>query len=455
LRQLLRTALVLLASACFAAPAAEAQPAREIAGVAIHPWRMETPDLRERTFAGLAAAGVHWARVDLKWNAIERDGPRLAAGNADWRTMDAIVEAADRHRVNLLPVVAYTPAWASAAGASWAFPASEPFERFFGAALRRYPQVPAWEIWNEPNHGVFAKPRPDPAGFVALLRSARRARDDAGSSAKLIAGGVAPGGEIGVMPWLDAVARQGGLGLVDGLGVHPYSPAEPDDPGSWMMRLQDLHERLAGLGRADLPLWLTEYGAPSTPVANGYAPALTEDQQAERLRVAFTLAARLPWVENLTWFEYRDGCRDMAQPECNFGLVHDDLSPKPSFEALREVVGGTSARLRPRLALRSRSVRRRRERAQRVTVRGRLVLPGSPRPTARILVRLLWRNTHATKLRVAVRRGVFSIRLTARGAPPGTIEARYAGSRTYEPVRARVRVVGSGRGPAGRHPSRR
>ena len=60
------------------------------------------------------------------------------------------------------------------------------------------------------------------------------------------------------------------------------------------------------------------------------APALTEQQQADRLRTAFALAARFDWIENLTWYEYRDGCADTVDPECNFGLVHTNLSHKPS-----------------------------------------------------------------------------------------------------------------------------
>ena len=99
-----------------------------------------------------------------------------------------------------------------------------------------------------------------------MLRAARHARDGVGSTAKLISGGIAPGGEIDVVSWINQIAIRGGLNLIDGLGVHPYSPANPDDPSSWMMQLQALHDQLADLGRPDLPLWLTEYGAPTTPV---------------------------------------------------------------------------------------------------------------------------------------------------------------------------------------------
>lgn len=206
-----------------------------------------------------------------------------------------------------------------------------PFENFFAAALRRYPRIPAWELWNEPNFGRFAKPNVDPTRFVEFLRTARTARDGIGSNAKLIAGGLAPGADIDIVPWIDQVAGLGGLELVDGLGVHPYSPRESDDPGSWMKRLAELHRHVAELGRPDLPLWRTVYGAPASTTASGYAPPLGEHEQAERLRLAFALATRHPYVENLTWYEYYDSCGDAADPECRFGLVREDMSPRPAY----------------------------------------------------------------------------------------------------------------------------
>jgi hypothetical protein len=477
LRRLLPPAAVMLVLAFMAAPSAHALPARDIAGVAVHPWRLGDSDVRERTFAGIAATGARWVRVDLRWNLIERNGPSLHNGQAKWTEMDAIVSAADRHGLLLLPILGFTPHWASDHGELWGFPDPEPFERFFDAALRRYPQIPAWEVWNEPNFGRFAKPHPDAAGFVALLRSARRVRDSVGSSAKLIAGGLAPVADVDIDTWLNQVAIRGGLQLVDGLGIHPYSVAEPDDPRAWMMQLERLHQRVAQLGRPDLPLWLTEYGAPAMPVSNGYGPALTEQQQADRLRRAFALATRFPWVENLTWYEYRDSCDDAADAECRFGLVRSDLSPRPAYDALREVVGGATTKLRSRLVLSSqiqpsraamarasrnaRAARRghagrrasklraekwtlsRRPTPNRITVSGRLTLPGQPAPSAVITVLLPRRGAPPRPVTVVVTGGFFRASFDGSKLRSGTVEARYAGDPSYEPIAitARMRVT--------------
>jgi hypothetical protein len=469
--------LLALLLACLAAPSAHARPASEIAGVAMHPWQLTNAETRERIFAGVAATGARWVRVDMPWNRVEEHGPTLRDGHGQWSLLDAVVRSADRHGLKLIGILGYTPKWASDSGEGWAYPYARPFEDFFAAALRRYPQIPAWELWNEPNFERFSKPRPDPAGFVEFLRSARRARDSVGSTAKLISGGVAPGGQIDVFSWINEIASRGGLTLIDGFGVHPYSSAEPDDPGSWMMQLEAIHERLGQLGRPDLPLWLTEYGAPTLPVASGYGPALSEQGQADRLRVAFALAARFDWVHNLTWYEYRDGCGSSGDPECNFGLVRADLTPKPAYGALREVIAGSTAKLRPRLFLSTRIRRARvpvaraasrrnaakrpssklrkskrrapkrravkRRTVNRIVVSGKLTLPGTAWPNALMMVLVPRRGAPPKAVPVLVKEGFFWTRIEGPALRPGTVEVRYGGSEAYQALTAQVQVVRS------------
>jgi polysaccharide biosynthesis protein PslG len=446
--------LVLLALA--AAPAAHALPAPDIAGVALHPWQLQDPAQREQIMAGVAATGVRSVRVDMPWSWVEASGPTVESGHGNWTAIDPIVQAADQHGLTLLPVLGYTPSWASDVGDTWALPDPGPFEDFFAAALRRYPQIPAWELWNEPNLERFSKPQPDPERYVELLRSARRARDGVGSSAKLISGGLAPGGQIDVVSFVDQMAMRGGLDLVDGLGIHPYSVAEPDSPGSWMMQLEALHDHLAGLGHPGLALYLTEYGAPTVPYGNGYGPPLTEAQQADRLRTAFALATRFDWVRSLTWYEYRDSCADAGDPECHFGLVHANLSAKPSYAALGDVVAGATARLHPRLSvsaqirrvqvplLRDRPRGRRsppRATTTRVAVSGRLMLPATAWPNAPVTV-LVPRSAGPPRVATAmVKEGVFWVRFDGRDLRLGTVEVRYGGSASYLPATARAQTL--------------
>jgi polysaccharide biosynthesis protein PslG len=358
------------------------------------------------------------------------------------------------------------PPWANGGGGPWAYPTDlAAFEEFFQAALERYPQIPAWEIWNEPNFSRFSEGGPDVARFVELLRATHRARARAGSSAKLISGGLAPGVDVDIFRWVEEMARLGGLDVIDGLGVHPYSGSTPEDPGSWFMRLQWLHALLGALGKPDLPLWLTEYGAPATTTASGHGPPLDGEQQAVRLRMAFALATRWPWIENLTWYEFRDSCPEDTDPECRFGLVGEDFSPRPAYHAMREVMSGTIPRLSSRLDMRprlertvfsrARAARRRSSRRPWIVVEGKLSLLGSPPAQGGVAIRVRARGVRPRTLLVPVRDGAFRARIGRRGHRSLTLEAFYPGSDSHDPAVSLSTVVKGVAASRKRRPARR
>ena len=311
----------------------------------------------------------------------------------------------------------------------------------------------AWELWNEPNFARFSKPRPDPAGFVEFLRSARRARDSVGSTAKLISGGIAPGGEIDVHDWINEVAMRGGLNLIDGFGVHPVQPGRARRPAL----LDDAArrrctERLAKLGRPDLPLWLTEYGAPTVPVANGYAPALSEQQQADRLRTAVRARRRAstgsrtsPGTSTATAAPSRPsrsatsgwcartcphkpaydaparGGRGRRPPSCARGCVLSTRIRRLASGGARrskrsaEPSGAPSRKRRRRSAARAKH-----DTVNRITVSGKLTLPGTPWPE-HASSRCCCRAAAGRRKAVAGRRegGIFWARFEGRGAALG------------------------------------
>lgn len=443
-----------------AAPAHAARP--EISGVAVHPWRFDSQDhlpfwpmrdaaVRDLSFAALRAAGVRRARVDMRWVLIER----YAKGLRDWAEFDEIYESATKYGVELLPVVAFTPAWANPSGDMWE-PPSNPgdFTDFLSAALERYPRIDAWEIWNEPNLGFFWHPAPDVAGFVTLLRAADEARRRVGSPAKLISGGLSSTG-ADPFAWFDEMARLGAFDLVDGFGIHPYGRTAPDSPKSFFLRLPRFHERLARIGKGHVGLWLTEFGSPNTSATTGYGPPISEEEQAANVGRAYALAGAWPWVKNLTWYELQEGCEDSADPECRFGLLRADMSPKPAWLALTESILGDLPRLRSDTTLRAsagraRAARRarakRRPRKRPISVTGAIATPGSDDGAATVAVTIYSVPGRGAPRAVRtiparVRAGLYTASLGSY--VPGTwrIVARFAGTDRHLPSESRAATV--------------
>lgn len=434
-----------------AVPAAGATQPSAIAGVASHPWRLgpdttplpfwplRDPSAREQIFGAIQAMGVKQVRVDLRWERVEP----LIKGVRDWSEFDGIHDSAVAHGITLLPMVAMPPSWANSGRGPWSFPDNpKDFEDFLAAAIARYPDIPAWEIWNEPNVPNFSQPTVDPAKFVELLAAAHRAKEREGSSAAIVSGGLLWIGLADTKQFFERMVDLHAFDYVDGFAIHPYSAMAPDQPGSAFLELPYFHDRLEQIGKPNMGIWVTEYGAPTSTSSSEYAVSLTPAGQADRLRQAYALAARWPWVKNLTWYEFQDLCVDPADVTCNFGLVHQDMSPKPAAGALKDIVTqGDLPKLESRVSLwrgpsrlrhTSRGLRRQ------VTLSGKLDLLGAEQVTGPVTLTLTWSpdrrgraaKTHA--LRLGADGGSFSTVL--RNPRPGMWRAvaTYAGNADYD-----------------------
>ena len=176
----------------------------------------------------------------MPWSWVEEHGPSVRNGHGNWGAIDPIVGAADRHGLKLIPMLAFTPQLGAATRASSGpTPTREPFEDFFAAALRRYPQIPAWELWNEPNFARFSKPRPDPAALrgVPAQRAPRARQRRLEGQADL---GRHRARRRHRHHVLDQRGRDARRAEPDrrAAACTPTAPPSPDDPRSWMMQLR-------------------------------------------------------------------------------------------------------------------------------------------------------------------------------------------------------------------------
>ena len=79
----------------------------------------------------------------------------------------------------------------------------------------------------------------------------------------------------------------------------------------------------------------------------------------------------------------------------------------------------------------------------RITVSGRLTLPGTQWPSTRLTV-LLPRSGGRTKaVPVVVKEGIFWARFEGRDLRSGTLQARFAGSAGYQPLTAQIQLTTS------------
>lgn len=278
--------------------------------------------------------GMTWLRIDIDWSAIE-----AVQGTLNWTMPDRVVTAAEARGLQILGVIAYSPSWAtSVPGESHAPPTNiGQYATFCAQVADRYAgRIAAYEIWNEANHPPFWAPAPDPAAYSNMVRAAYPAIKGNDPAALVLAGAMSPQtGSLAPAEFAASCYAESIAGSLDAWSVHPYCyPAQATDTttGSWntFQRLPLLRAAILAAGD-DVPVWLTEFGAP-TGVDIG---ATSEQVQADQLLAGLGQAQVWPWVEGpLFFYSGRDRGTDPADREQMFGFVNYDFSDKLARPAL-------------------------------------------------------------------------------------------------------------------------
>jgi hypothetical protein len=86
-------------------------------------------------------------------------------------------------------------------------------------------------------------------------------------------------------------------------------------------------------GDGNKQVWSTEAGAPIGTVVESDRSAISEAQQALTATRIYQIAAQRPWQGPVFWFCFRDYGTDPNAIEDNFGVLHNDRTPKPSYDA--------------------------------------------------------------------------------------------------------------------------
>jgi polysaccharide biosynthesis protein PslG len=310
----------------------------------------------------LRDVGVGWIRADLAWSSVQPN----SADEYHWENFDRVVRLANARGMRVLPIITYTPRWARADACpdNKKCRPRDPAEyaRFARAAVERYAPkgVRTWEVWNEPNLGIFWGPSADAALYTQLLKQAYTAIHAADSGATVVSGGLAPtstgGRNIAPRQYLEEMYAHGAKGSFDAVGFHPYSfPLSPtfyNKTNAWSQMADtewSIRSVMAANGDSGKKVWLTEYGAPTGgpgSIANSNDDRgtwenpdhVTESYQATILKEAIQMHRTYTWAGPLFWYSYKDLGTDSSTKENHFGLIRYDGTPKPAFNMLRDLL---------------------------------------------------------------------------------------------------------------------
>jgi hypothetical protein len=278
------------------------------------------------------AAGVQWGREEFEWDVVESTDNTFS-----FTAYDAVLNAYQEHNIEMLGLLTYSADWASSnPGSPFAeffMPDEEAWRDYVRTVTSHYAgEVPAWEIWNEPNHASFW--RSDIQEYATLVNSASEEIRAVDPDARIVLGGLS-GTDTDylarLLPLLDDHA-------IDIVAVHPYRhlgddfnyAPEETEPGLNTL-LTDLRRLDAVLERHDFEgnVWLTEVGWSTGD------DGVTKKQQAQFLSRLYTIALSQTRIKKVFWYALTDTAVDASIEDAHFGLLTRDDERKKSFRAFR------------------------------------------------------------------------------------------------------------------------
>ncbi len=296
----------------------------------------------DRTLDTLQSLGVKNVRIAIFWAGVE-----ATEGEYDWTNVDRMVDAATERGMGILGNINHTPEWAGTPYLT-GHPDPAQYGAFVGAVAERYKgKISAYEIWNEPTTTVFWDPV-DPVAYTELLKAGYTAIKAVDQSATVIGGSVVAGptrdgSTLDPVSFIRAMYDAGAQGYFDALSYHPYLFNTPFSEGAGkpdfdypIEQLQMIRDLMASKGDSDVKVWITEYGQPTTTLADG--TVLSEQQQAAYIADLVRTWQGVDGAGPVFIYNTRDTQSGSSNPDYNLGLYYSDWTPKLSADMMAQLV---------------------------------------------------------------------------------------------------------------------
>jgi GH35 family endo-1,4-beta-xylanase len=261
-----------------------------------------------------------------KWSVVEQE-----EGKPDYSQVDELLRWCEARNITLK---GHTLAWGTRDGQGvpgWLRQRSagqirELLESRVRSVVGKYRgRIRLWDVVNEPLHATWFE---QTLGQGCIAEAYRWAHE-ADPGAKLVLNEF--GNFMGENAAFAALAEKL---LQSGAPIHALG-IQAHDPPLWY-RADEVAAVIDRLAQVGLPIHITEFTYPSDgrPIAHGPEGAWNEQWQAQFYAQFYTLCFAHPSVEAITTWAMWDGSTWLP----GGGIVRQDLSPKPAYQALDKLI---------------------------------------------------------------------------------------------------------------------
>jgi hypothetical protein len=352
LATLAMTAGALLAGG--AAPAGAAAPS-DFVGITSEDVFAAPGQYRSENLNAQRGIGVGLIRQTFDWSQIER-----SPGHFDLSYHDDFVATAASHGIRILPILFNPPHFrlGETNGRAACRPRSLfTFARYALVLATRYgpngtlwaerPSVPklpirSWQIWNEPNLGIYWCNRSSARQYVRMLREVGGTIKGVDRKAEIVTAGLPPSKLSSAIPierYIAQMYRAGGRKAFDTMAINSYAK----DQRELRTLLGAIRRQMNRRGHRRARIWITELGWGDVGPAHRFI--VGAQGQASRISSSFRTIARLRRklrIRGVVYYTWRDSppypplYRDMWG--LHTGLLDASANPKPAFYAFRDAV---------------------------------------------------------------------------------------------------------------------
>jgi hypothetical protein len=279
-------------------------------------------------------SGLKVVRMDLSWSKIEKQ-----KGIYDFQSTgyDKLTDSLIKNGLRPYYILDYNNGLYGSNKSITTKEELNAFINFVAKATSRYKNKHIiWEIWNEPNGGLW-EPKPNYDDYSNLVKSVSKIIKKNDPTGLVVAPALSSSNQNS-LAWLSEIFKRNILNYIDAVSIHPYRGSPPETVTNDYYLIRNL---IAKYTQRKIPIVSGEWGYPTGNVLYGYN--IDENKQAQ-YAVRMFLINMYEKIPISIWYDWKNDGSDPNNPEQNFGLRENDVTtPKLAFysvKTLNRIISG-------------------------------------------------------------------------------------------------------------------